>query len=139
VFQALLQGQFYLKRPKCSFAQRRLEYLGHIISKRGVEPDPSKIQAMLAWPTTKSPKDLRAFLGLTGFYHKFIQGYATIAFPLTALLCKNAFAWTAESQSAFEKLKTAMTHAPVLALPNFDCPFVLETDASGTAMGAVLL
>lgn len=91
MFQALLQGQFYLKRPKCSFAQRRLEYLGHIISERGVEPNPSKIQAMLAWPTTKSPKDLRAFLSLTGFYRKFIQGYAIIASPLTALYAKMLF------------------------------------------------
>lgn len=94
---------------------------------------------MVAWSTPTTPKDLRAFLGITGFYRKFIQGYATIASPLTTLLCKNAFAWSPESQSAFEKLKTAMTQASVLALPDFELPFVIETDASGMAMRVVML
>ena len=137
IFKALLQGQFYPKHTKCIFARNQVEYLGHVVSGRGVEPEPSKVQAMVQWPTPTSVKDLRGFLGLTGLYRKFIRNYASIATPLTTLLCKDAFEWTEDSQAAFDQLKMAMTCAPVLALPNFSEPFVIETDASRTAMGAV--
>lgn len=139
IFKALLQGQFYLKRAKCVFTQDQVEYLGHVVSGRGVEPDPTKIQAMTQCPTPSSAKELRGFLGLTGFYRKFIRNYASLAKPLTTLLCKYAFEWKEDSQAAFDKLKTTMTQAPVLALPDFSEPFVVETDASQTAMGAVLI
>lgn len=139
VFEALLQGQFYLKQSKCLLAQRQLEYLGHIISDRGIEPEQTKITAMLTWPIPSSQKDLCGFLGLTGFYRRFIKGYASIASALTPLLCKDKFLRSPAAQAAFEHLKQAMTHAPVLAPPNFTIPFVLETDASGNAMGAVLM
>jgi len=120
------------------FGQRQLDYLGHVISGTGVQPDPSKVQVILDWPRPSSPRDLRAFLGLTGFYRKFVRGYASIAAPLTQLLCKDAFYWNEESQKAFHDLKLALTAAPVLALPDFSLPFSLETDASSYAMGAVL-
>lgn len=120
------------------FGQRQLDYLGHVVSGNGVQPNPSKIQAIIDWPTPQSLKDLRAFLDLTGFYWKFVKGYAAIATPLTHLLCQDAFQWIPKSQDAFDKLKHAMTAAPMLALPEFSLPFALETDASGTAMGAVL-
>jgi hypothetical protein len=139
VFKTLLTGSFFLKQSKCVFAQRQLEYLGHIVSPQGVHPDPNKIQAMLDWPTPKNLKSLRGFLGLTGFYRKFIKHYATIASPLTALLKKDAFCWSPTAQTAFDSLKKAMTEAPTLQLPDFTKPFTLETDASGTAMGAVLM
>ena len=90
----------------------------------GVEPEPSKIQAMLQWPTPTSVRELRGFLGLTGFYRKFIRDYASIASPLTTLLCKDAFEWNEVSQAAFDALKSAMTQAPVLALPIFSEPFI---------------
>lgn len=138
IFQALLQGQFYLKRAKCLFAQSQVEYLGHVVSGKGVEPEPSKVRAIVQWPTPTSTKELRAFLGLTGFYQKFVKNYASIAAPLTTLLCKDAFVWIEASQAAFDQLKIAMNSALILAPPNFVEPFIVETDASGITMGAVL-
>ena len=94
---------------------------------------------MLDWPVPSSPSDLRGFLGLTGFYRKFIRACAATASPLMALLCKDKFQWNPEAQSAFERLKSLMTQAPILAPPDFTIPFYLETNASGTAIGAILL
>lgn len=116
-----------------------MEYLGHVVSGRGVQPDPSKVQAILDWPIPLNLKDLRAFLGLTEFYYKFVKGYTAIAAPLTALLYKDDFHWTSTSQMAFEQLKLTMMAAPVLALLDFSMPFTLETDASGITMGVVLM
>ena len=115
-----------------------MKYLGHIVSGKGVEPEPSKVRDILDWPKPTTVKDLHAFLGLMGFYRKFIRNYAAIAAPLTTLLCKDAFEWSLTSQAAFDALKSAVTTTPVLALPNFAEPFVVETNASGIAMGAVL-
>ncbi|WVZ18566.1 hypothetical protein V8G54_005888 [Vigna mungo] len=103
-----------------------------------VRPDSSKIEAMLQWPPPTSVKALKGFLGLTGFYCKFIKGYASLASPLTDLLRKDAFHWSPKAQTTFDKLKQAMSTAPVLALPDFSKPFVIQSNASGIAMGAVL-
>ncbi|WVY94257.1 hypothetical protein V8G54_033345 [Vigna mungo] len=139
VFDILLANQFYLKSSKCSFAQSQIDYLGHVVANGCVAPDPTKVQAMVAWPVPSSLKALRGYLGLTGFYRKFVKGYAAIAFPLIELLKKGAFHWSSEAQRAFEALKTAMVGASVLALPNFSQPFILQTDASGATMGVVLV
>ncbi|PNX94328.1 Ty3/gypsy retrotransposon protein, partial [Trifolium pratense] len=139
VLQCLLDNEFCLKASKCSFAQTSIDYLGHIVSAEGVGPDPSKISAMVNWPPPTNVKQLRGFLGLTGFYRKFVRNYASLAAPLTSLLKRDAFEWTERAQQAFEGLKRAMTEVPVLGLPNFDEKFILETDASGVGMGAVLM
>lgn len=94
---------------------------------------------MLQWPPPSTPKQLRRFLDLTGFYRRFVHRYAQIAEPLTQLLRKDNFKWTPEAQEVFVKLKEAMTATPVLALLDFIIPFIIETDASGSGMGAVLM
>ena len=137
-FRVLMEGKFTLKLSKCSFAQCQIEYLGHIVSGKGVQPVPDKIQAVQQWPPPRTARSLRGFLGLTGFYHRFIKGYAAMVAPLSSLLTKEGFTWSPEASTAFQDLKNAVTNAPVLALPDFSKPFVVETDASGSGMGAVL-
>ncbi|GKE07481.1 ty3-gypsy retrotransposon protein [Tanacetum coccineum] len=138
VLQVMKQNSLYAKMSKCTFATTQVEYLGHIISGEGVSRDPSKIIAMKKWPTPVNVKQLRGFLGLTGYYRRFIKNYAIISKPLTTLLKKHSFTWNLDAQLAFESLKTAMGQALVLALPDFNKPFIVETDASGLGIGAVL-
>lgn len=139
VFEVLQNQQLFLKKSKCAFAQSQIEYLGHVISSEGVHADPSKIQAMLSWPQPKTVRGLRGFLGLTGYYRKFVHNYGLIAAPLTNMLRHKSFQWTDEAVQAFNKLKELMTTTPVLALPDFAQPFIVECDASDSGIGAVLL
>jgi hypothetical protein len=134
-----LSTNFFLKQSKCAFGTSEVEYLGHIVGKDGVWVDPKKIEAMKDWPHPKTLKILCGFLGLTRYYHKFVQNYGKIAAPLTALLKKNAFSWTPTTDQSFQALKEAMCTTLVLALPNFTKTFVLECDASGKGIGVVLM
>lgn len=139
VLHLLRQNTLYAKASNCSFGRPQVEYLGHIISKSGVGVDPSKIEGVQNWPLPQTIKALRGFLGLTGYYRKFVKGYGVIAKPLTSLLKKGNFKWTPEVEKAFHTLKEAMTQTPVLQLPDFSKPFIVETDASYGGMGAVLM
>lgn len=138
VFSTLREHQLFVKGSKCTFAQSQLEYLGHIISDKGVATDPAKTAAMHAWPVPTYVTEVRGFLGLTGYYRKFVRNYSILAKPLTTLLQHREFQWTPQAQLAFDKLKQAMTETPVLALPNFDKPFCIETDACDSGIFAVL-
>jgi hypothetical protein len=140
VFEILHTNQFLLKRSKCEFVQKSLEYLGHIVSQKGVSTEPSKIASVNNWPQPKSVKHLRGFLGLTGYYRRFIRNYGIISRPLTQLLKKGVpFVWTTQTQEAFTLLKQALSTAPVLSMPDFSKTFIIETDASDGGMGAVLM
>jgi hypothetical protein len=135
----LAQHQLFLKQSKCAFGASEVEYLGHLVGKDGVRVDPKKIEAVQDWPHPKTLKILHGFLGLIGYYRKFVKNYGKIAAPLTALLKKNSFTWTPATDQAFQTLKMAMCTTLVLSLPDFTKTFVLECDASGKGIGAVLM
>lgn len=139
ILHLLQDQQLFTDRNKCSFGQTELEYLGHIITSKGVLIDPKKIEAIVNWPTLKNMTRVRGFLGVTGFVCKFIKGYAHIATPLTDLTKKDAFKWAQMVESAFQQLKVAMTSTSVLTMLDFSKPFTIECDASGFGIGAVFL
>lgn len=139
VLEVLRSNSLFTKLSKCSFAQSEIEYLGHIISKDGVATDSNKLSIIQQWPSPTTITELRVFLGLTGYYKRFVQGYAIICRPLYDVLKKDAFHWAATQEVAFQKLKSVMSTPPVLALPDFSQPFILEADASGHGIGAVLM
>lgn len=139
VFKWLRADQWFLKLNKCSFAQRSIAYLGHVVSDSSVATDPWKIQAVLDWPQPTNLKELCGFLGLVGYYQKFIKHFAILSKPLSDLLRKDAvFVWSSVQSEAFSILKQALCSAPVLALPDFALPFHIEIDACATGIGAVL-
>ena len=133
--------QTWLKPSKCHFFRKQVEFLGHIVSEEGVATDPMKIQAMADWEIPTRVKDVRSFLGLTGYYRRFIKGYGQIAKPLHDMTMKGAsLVWTQERDKAFKTLKTAMLEAPILGYPSSkkENTFILDTDASNCHIGAVL-
>ncbi len=141
VFDRLRNANLKLKRSKCSFGEDSTTYLGHKIDFNGVSPDPTKIEAInkLDIDLWQSVTDVKAFLGMTGYYRRFIRGYASISRPLTELLRKNApFCIDSDVRRSFNRLKKALAKQPVLAYPRLNVPFVLQVDASDYGMGGVL-
>jgi hypothetical protein len=129
----------YAKETKCEFGLTKILYLGHIINAQGVQVHQEKIHAILDWPTPRSLTELRSFFGLCSYYRCFVRGFSQLGAPLTNLTKKGAFRWTEEAQKAFDRMKEVMSTCPVLALPDFSQPFVLECDASREGIGAVLM
>jgi hypothetical protein len=139
VLDVLREHKLYAKLSKCDLYKPSVTFLGHIVSSDGVHMEPEKVKAIQDWPTPKSVKEVRSFLGLAGFYRKFIKNFSMICSPITELLKKdNKFEWTDEHESAMKKLKVAVTTAPVLINPDPSLPFTVVTDASGYAIGAAL-
>jgi len=135
VFETLRANQCYLKESKCIFAQPSLEYLGHIISDAGVAIDPDKTKDMIHWPTPTNMTKLRAFLGLTGYYRKFVKNYGIIAKPLTNVLRLKQFQWTAQAQEAFDNLKIAMTQTQYSHYPTSNFHFKFKLMSVEKALG----
>ena len=119
VLHLLSRHQLFLKQSKCTFGASEVEYLGHLVGKDGVRVDPKNIEAMQDWPHPRTLKRFCGFLGLTGYYRKFVKNYKKIATPLTTLLKKNSFTWTPTMAQSFQTLNMAMCTTPVLSLPNF--------------------
>ena len=139
VLTALRQHKLYAKKSKCAFALPSIEFLGYIVSKDGISGNPSKVQAVLDVPAPKNVSELRSFLGMATFYRRLIKGFAHIAYPLTQLLkSSSTWVWKAAEQTAFEQLKHALSTAPVVKPPDFSKEFIVKTDASLFALGAVL-
>ena len=120
------------KLAKCAFGRRQVDFLGHVVGNGETQVDRAKIAAILEYPIPQTVKQLRRFLGMAGFYRRFISSYSRVAAPLTDLLCgkpKGKVSWNPKAQAAFDSLKEALSSAPVLVAPRLDLPFVLHTDA----------
>jgi len=140
VLQVLKEKKLYAKLSKCEFWLNEVSFLGHIISGSGIVVDPSKVDAVSQWETPKSVTEVGSFLGLAGYYRRFIEGFSKLALPLTQLTCKGkAFVWDVQCENNFNELKQRLTTAPVLILPKSDEPFVVYCDASKLGLGGVLM
>ncbi len=139
VLKRLRKAGLYAKLEKCEFCVPFLDFLGHRISSDGILMDPKKVSSILEWPIPNNVKELQSFLGLANYYRRFIPSFASIAHPLHCLLRKNTkFIWSEETQEAFNNIKSRFSSAPVLAYPNRELPFMVETDSSNFAIGAIL-
>lgn len=139
VFERLRKYNLKLNPSKCNFFKKEVTYLGHNISDKGILPDSSKFEAIINYPVCKTADDVRRFVAFCNYYRKFIKNFAQIAAPLNKLLRKNVkFEWTEECQSSFDKLKRSLTEPNILQYPDLKQPFILTTDASDKACGAVL-
>ena len=151
VFQRLREAGFKLSPDKCSLFMERVKYVGHIVSEKGIEPDPEKIEKVIKWPVPTTPEAVRQFLGFVGYYRKFIKDFSKIARPLNNLMPiptkkgkrksktqATTWKWGPEEQTAFETLKDKLSNPPKLGYPDHKKPFEIHTDASGKGLGAVL-
>ena len=138
-FLRFRQANLTLRPNKCHFFQSKITFLGHVVTGEGVQPDPSNLSKVKDWPRPKNVKQVRGFLGLAGYYRRFIKGFSEIARPLTVLTKKDVpFIWSEVCKSAFLALREALVSEPIVSHPNHQLPFVLTCDASNIAVGAVL-
>src|ERR1044072_7076582 len=140
VLELLKEKKLYAKLSKCEFWLEEVSFLGHVISKNGIAVDPTKVEAVSQWETPKNASEIRSFLGLAGYYRKFIEGFTKLALPLTKLTRKGqAFVWDSECEKGFQELKRRLTSATILIFPNPTEPFVVYCDASLMGLGGVLM
>ena len=139
VLSTMRANALLAKKSKCYFGVTLVEYLGHFITREGVSTSPTKVEAVRNWPLPQTPKQLKGFLGLVGYYRRFVRRYSTIAKPLNDMLKKDNFSWSAEAKLVFQYLKDQLGQMPVLALPDFTKTFIVEVDALGVGVRAVLM
>jgi len=140
VLQVLKKKKLYAKLSKCELWLNEVSFLDHIISGSGIVMDPSKVDAVSQWETLKLVTEVRSFLGLAGYYRRFIEGFSKLALLLTQLTCKGrAFIWDVQCENSFNELKQRLTTAPILILPKSGEPFVVYCDASKLGSGGVLM
>jgi hypothetical protein len=138
ILKKLRQHQLSLKAEKCYFEKEEIEFLGLLISEKGICMDPHKVKAVTSWPTPTTKRELQQFLGFVNFYRRFVKGFAQIAKPLTKLTGKNNWLWMELQQKAFEDLKQEITSEQTLIIPQPGRPFRMETDASDYMVVAIL-
>ncbi|XP_052620961.1 uncharacterized protein LOC111893627 [Lactuca sativa] len=140
VLDTLRKEKLYAKFSKCEFWLREVQFLGHLVGEDGIKVDPTKIEAVKKWANPKTPTEIRSFLGLAGYYRRFIKNFSRIAAPLTKLTRKSEpFVWTDKQEQAFQTLKRHLCEAPVLSLPEGNEDFVVYSDASYSGLGCVLM
>ena len=140
VLETLRKEQLYAKLSKCEFWLNEVSFLGHIVSKEGIRVDPKKIEVVIEWKTPRNVTEGRSFLGLAGYYRRFVKGFSMTATPMTRLLQKNVkYEWSEKCQRSFEKLKAFLTEAPVLTQPTCGKEYVIYSDASLNGLGCVLM
>uniref|UniRef100_A0A2N9GV60 RNA-directed DNA polymerase n=1 Tax=Fagus sylvatica TaxID=28930 RepID=A0A2N9GV60_FAGSY len=140
VLQILRDKKLYAKLKKCEFWLNQVVFLGHVVSMDGITADPSKIEAVVSWDRPTNVSEVRSFLGLVGYYRRFVEGFSRIAAPLTHLTRKNAkFEWKEECEKSFQELKQQLVTAPVLTIPSSSGGFVIYSDASHKGLGCVLM
>ena len=140
VLSRLHEHQLYAKFSKCEFWLKKEPFLSHVLSEEGISVDPAKVQEVLDWKIPTSVHEVRSFLGLAGYYRRFIPEFSKISKPMTRILQKyEKFVWTPECEEAFHKLRTLLTSAPVLAQLDIEKPFDVFCDASGISLGCVLM
>ena len=140
VLETLEREQLYAKFSKCEFWLKEVQFLGHVVNKEGIKVDQAKVEAIKNWETPKTPSDIRSFLGLAGYYRRFIENFSKIALPLTQLTKKSEkFVWGPKQQGAFDELRSRLSDAPVLALMDGVEDIVVYCDASLLGFGAVLM
>ena len=138
-FEKLRKAKLYARLHKCEFLKDQVDYLGFEVGRDGIRTSPEKVKAILEWPRLQTPKDVRSFLGLASYYRKFIRGFSQLARPLTELTKEKVkWQWGKREEHSFLALKAAMASAPILCLPDFERQFVVTTDASDVAVGAIL-
>jgi hypothetical protein len=134
------EHRLYTKLSKCEFWMKQVAFLGHVISKGGISMDPSKVQDVLSWNAPMSVDDIWSFLGLVGYYHRFIKGFSKISKPMTELLENDKkFEWTSACEASFQELKKRLTIALILVMPDMEKPFSIYCDVSGQGLGCVLM
>jgi len=139
VFLRFRKANLKINPKKCSLFSRKVKYLGHIISEKGIATDPEKTSAIKSWPVPKNKKQVRSFLGFCSYYRRFVKGFSSKARPLFKLTEDHTrFIWTDSCQEAFVTLKQALISSPILSFPTEEGEFILDTDASNHGLGAVL-